>query len=66
MQVLYASPPRQASTATSFSDFQPARAQASLWLFSLFVFVFPCFAFVSLQFFCLVVHFALYLLVISL
>ena len=48
MQVLYTSPPRQASTATSFSDFRPARAQASLRLFSLFVFAFPCFAFVSL------------------
>jgi hypothetical protein len=47
MQVLYASPPHEASTATSFSDFRPAHAQASLWLFSLF-FLASCLIFLQL------------------
>jgi hypothetical protein len=71
MQVLYASPPRQASTATFFSNFWPAHARASLQLFSLFVFSFPCFAFVSYPFFvllfllfCICFVFACYFLVV--
>ena len=58
MQVLYASPPRQASIATSFGDFRPAHARASLWLFSLFFFFYLfCFCF-------LVVFFVLFFLLL--
>ena len=69
MQVLYTSPPRHASTTTSFSDFWPTCAWASLRLFSLFVFAFSLFCFcfpvvfLSCYSFCFV--FILYLLVIS-
>jgi hypothetical protein len=47
VQVLYASPPHEASTATSFSDFRPAHARASLRLFSLF-FLACCLIFLQL------------------